>query len=290
MVGIQLAQHGVGDLGGRRVEGHPPVAQGHDALEVRTRHFHLVQGGDQRGTAGARCAHQGRDGLLRACRVEGRQGLVDQDQFRARHQRARQPHPLPFAARQAVDTLEQFVGHIEMRQRVARRVHALRVEQRAQAGPKPALRQPPRQHRGDDPLARRQRRHLRCEKQAPAQPVQGPSRQGPWLRVEQPNLALGRLQRTSHRVQQGGLAGTRRADDGHDLAALHTQRDGVNGEHVGAGGGMPHAELRELDVDQTSGQLEDGRVQDGRAKDGQEMGRCVYFSKPAFSAAALMPL
>ena len=42
----------------------------------------------------------------------------------------------------------------------------LRVEQAAQAGPQRFMRQPPRQYGGDHALARRQRRHLRCQNSA----------------------------------------------------------------------------------------------------------------------------
>ena len=90
-----------------------------------------------------------------------------------RQQRARQADALALAAGQAVDPLEQLVapGRSAAARRARRGCRAGRTAKRRLAR-SPIAGSRAGQHRGDDALARRQRRHLRRQEQPAAQALQ----------------------------------------------------------------------------------------------------------------------
>ena len=90
-------------------------------------------------------------------RIEGRERLIDQPQRCRREHSACQAHPLPFAAGEPVDTIPKLVGKVEAFQRGVGVGNAAGVDEGRRLCHETG-RVVARQQRGDDALARRQRR------------------------------------------------------------------------------------------------------------------------------------
>ena len=216
----------------RAIEHDRAVAQSDDAIETRQRDVDLMHRGQQRDAALASDGGQCGDGLFGACRIESRQRLVDQPQTRRREQCAGESDPLALAAGEAVDSREQFVGQAEA---IERRMHVAdvqRMQQRAQTFREPPRGQPTGQHGGDDALARGQRRRLRCHEDAAALALQRARAPCPRVDAGERHFAAGRPQRRSGDLQQGRLAGARRADDREPLAGSNGQVHPAQGRCV----------------------------------------------------------
>jgi hypothetical protein len=223
---------------------------------------------------------QAADHLLGMGRVERRQRLVDQPQLGIGDQRPGQPDALAFAAGQAIDALPQLVAEVECGQRRLGGRGFARVPQRAQAGDQRLRRQAARQHRGDDPLPWWQRRHLGREEQASAQPLPFSRRQRPRCRAEQAQRAGTRRHRAGQRLQQAGFAGARRTDQRELFTAPDVQRQPA--QHLGDG----QRRRRRAQIAQRDDRI-GGRI---RCHTGDRGRVGSHFSRPAFSAAARMPV
>ena len=190
---------------------------------MRQGHVHMVQRGDQCGAALVGRLRERGQGLLRTRRVKRGQRLVHQQQTGLRSQRPRQTHPLALAAREPVYPVEQFVGHVKMRQRGLGQPDAGGIDQAAHAGPQAFVRQAPRQHRRHHTLPGWQRRHLGRQKKATAQALQCAARQCPGVDAIELQAALVGPLCAGQQLQQRGLARARRADHRHLLALRHHQ-------------------------------------------------------------------
>ena len=248
-------------LGCGQIKHQRPVAQADDARKVGQCRVHLVQGGHQSGATLLSGLHQGVDRLLGPRRVERREWLVDQPQRCRRQQGARQTHPLPLTARQPINPVKQLVAQIKLLQRGKCRRDVGRVQQRAQAGPQAHAGQRAGQHRSHHALARRQRRCLRRQKQPAAQPLQSAPGQLPRRCAVQRHLAGKRRQRAGQHLQQGGLAGARRADHRHLLTGGHAQVQRLDsGCGARPGGGVAGGHITQFDLQSRAWGLSPGSM------------------------------
>ncbi|MCY1430653.1 hypothetical protein D9M71_466040 [compost metagenome] len=158
-------------------------------------------------------------------RVHGRHRFVGEQDFRLLVQGAGDADPLQLAAGQLVAALEQLVGEIQALQCGPGAGDIDRIDQAGQTFPQRPLTETPGQHGGHHPLPGWQGRCLVNQPDARAQALACPAAKRPRLVAEQLVGAGGRHQVGGENAQQGGLAGTGRADDGDALAGFDAQVD-----------------------------------------------------------------
>ncbi len=106
---------------------------------------------------------------------------------------------------------------------------------------------PARQHGVDDPLARRQRRRLRRQEQSRAQGVAFAAGDLPGRSAEDVQAAGFRAQRAGQGMQQTGLAGAGRADQGDLFALGHVQVQLAQCQRIAGGARVVDADLVKLE-------------------------------------------
>ena len=180
---VEVMQMIFADLRCGQVKHHLPVTHTDDAWKGLERHLHMVQGSDQRGFALGGNVCQGFDGLFAPGWIQRRQRLVYQQQLCIRGQNSCQAHALAFTARQAVNPFKQLLAQVEPGQGRICCINVRRVKQAAQTGPQAHLRQTPCQHCRNHTLARRQGRHLGCQKELATQLLQAFDGQVPRIDV-----------------------------------------------------------------------------------------------------------
>ena len=238
------------DLIGRQVKGHLTIAQADHAREVRQRHVHLVQRGHQGDAALPRAAEQRLDGLARARGVERRERLVDQPEP-CRAPAAHAPGPRAGARRPKVGRRARTACRPDRSGPAPQKRPGCRSGRTASAGwlSRPMAGRRAGQHRGDHALARRQRRHLRGQKQLAAQPLKGVTWQSPGRHAIQLEKAAARRQRAGQHLQQRGLARARRADHRDLFAMRDLQVDRAHGgQRTSARRRVPSAQRLEFNL------------------------------------------
>ena len=118
--------------------------------------------------------------------------------------------------------------------------------------------------------------------------MQGGARQSPGLGLQYTHAAAHRLERTGQRVEQRGFTRTRRANDGQHLTRHHLQIHILHGDNLGA---IHHSSRRVANAEilQRHSGCKAAAAEILQRHHGLR-GHPAYFSRPAFSPAALMPL
>ncbi|MNG09126.1 hypothetical protein D3C84_925300 [compost metagenome] len=130
---------------------------------------------------------------------------------------------MQLAAGQLLALSEELVVQVEPGQCRASPGNIQRVQQVDQALGQPPLTDFSRQHRGDHPLARRQRRRLMHQADARAQALALTGRQVPGLFPQHLQFAVAGAQAGGKYVKQARLARAGRADDGDLFTGFDVQ-------------------------------------------------------------------
>ena len=224
------------DGAGRAVEDERAVAERDDALEVAQRELRRVQRGDERALTLAGDAHEQADGVLGAGGVDRGDGLVGDDRARVLHEQARERAALLLAAREPRGALVNLARDADLLERGER---APALAGRDQGGER-APQAPPAEPAGEDVVDDAEAGHelvLLVDHADEAGQLATGLERIERAAVDPDRAAVG-ADHTGQQVQQRGLAGAARPDDGDGLAGgdLEAERRERHGRAVGAPG------------------------------------------------------